>query len=154
MEVKLTQFADDTKCILADEASLRELVAALELFESWYGLKINKTKTKIISPKLVSEGVIHFQDMPVVSSAKILVIWLSLNNSEVTIYHKNYKPILNKIQSVCSSWSLRGLSLKGKVTVANALLVSLLQYPSAIIHTPEKGLQRVQTNCHWILMEQ
>lgn len=137
-EIKLTQFADDTTCVLADETSLRELISTLDLFESWSGLRINKAKTKVISPKLVREGSTCLQNMTVVSSAKILGIWLSLDNSEETTYQKNYKPILDKIRNVCESWSLRGLSLKGKVTVANALLVSLLQYPSAIIHTPQR----------------
>lgn len=73
----------------------------------------------------------------------------------------NFEPQLNKIKSICSSWSNRNLSLKGKVTVIYALLISLLQYQCAynniIQDIPNGGIKladlqtRVLT-CHisWI----
>lgn len=76
--------------------------------------------------------------MPVVAKAKILGIWLSTDASEEECFHNNYKTILDKIKNVCDAWSMRGLSIKGKITVVNSLLVSLLQYPCSIIQTPER----------------
>lgn len=76
--------------------------------------------------------------MPIKAKAKILGIWLGVNQSEEFIYEHNFKNILGKIQSVCDSWATRGLSLKGKITVANSLLESLLQYPCSIIFTPKR----------------
>lgn len=137
-EIKLTQFADDTTCMLADEASLKELLATLETYEKWSGLKINKSKTQVLSPGRERDGLSMIHGMPIVSKAKILGIWLDIDVSEEALYQNNYKPIMDKIRNVCGAWSQRGLSIKGKITVANSLLVSLLQYPSSIIYTPER----------------
>lgn len=137
-EVKLTQFADDTTCMLENEASLEELLTTLQTFEKWSGLKINKKKTQILYPAGARKGTSQIKGMPIVVKAKILGIWLSTDSSEETRFQYNFRPILDKIRNVCDSWSMRGLSIKGKITVANSLLVSLLQYPCSIIHTPER----------------
>lgn len=68
--------------------------------------------------------------------AKILGIWINSDRSEEASYNLNFKEPLNKIKSVCESWANRNLTLKGKVTIANSLLISTLQYPCSIIHTP------------------
>ena len=48
-EFKLTQFADDTTIIMDDtSASLRATLNVLEIFGDYFGLKMNKEKTKVI----------------------------------------------------------------------------------------------------------
>lgn len=135
-EVKLAQFADDLACMLADEQSLTALVNTLQKFEGWSGLKINKRKTQIISPSRLIRGESTLQGMNITDKAKILGIWLGLDRTEEWSYEWNFKGVLEKVQRTCDSWFQRSLSLKGKVTVANSLLVSLLQYPCSLIHTP------------------
>lgn len=135
-EVKVAQFADDITCVLADEQSMVELLSTLRRFTGWSGLKINKKK--IISPKLFKQGQSSLQGMPITSKAKILGIWIGLDQLEESNYDWNFKGTLQKIQKTCDSWHQRNLSLKGKVTVANSLLISLLQYPCAIVQTQAK----------------
>lgn len=53
-------------------------------------------------------------------------------------YTWNFKGPLDRIASICDSWSHRMLSLKGKITVANVLLISLLQYPASVTYTSER----------------
>lgn len=137
-ELKLAQFADDTTCFLADQDSLRELLSTMSTFASWSGLSINKSKTKIISPHLLNEGIGTVDGMPVVDRTKILGIWVGIDNTEANTYTWNFKNQLEKISSICDSWSQRMLSLKGKVTVVNSLLISLLQYPCSVTFTPER----------------
>lgn len=43
----------------------------------------------------------------------------------------NFKAQLDKMRASCSSWNNRALLLKGKVTVYNTLMISLLQYVCA-----------------------
>lgn len=77
--------------------------------------------------------------IPVVPKAKILGIWVATDHLEEASYLWNFKEILCRIRSVCDAWICNlALSLKGKITVANALLISLLQYPCSIIHTPSR----------------
>lgn len=86
----------------------------------------------------MQDGYTHFFGMPVSDRAKILGIWLGVDCSDEFNYENNFKGILAKIQNVCDAWTTRGLPLKGKITVANSLLVSLLQYPCLIVYTPER----------------
>lgn len=140
-EVKLTQFADDVTCMLTSETSLTNLIHTLETFSTWSGLKVNKSKTKILSYRATQERIDTLQGMHVTNKAKILGIWIGLENNEATRYEWNFKQQLQKIQGICESWAHRGLSLKGKTTVANALLLSLLQYQMSIIPTPNRVIK-------------
>lgn len=79
-----------------------------------------------------------------VKRMKILGIWFDAEDSEQGSYENNFSPILDRIKSISGSWSNRTLSLKGKVTVINALMASLLQYPTAAIHTPPRVIKEYQ----------
>lgn len=81
------------------------------------------------------------EGIPVVEEIKILGIWFRADPSDDDQYRLNFRDPLIKIRHICESWSNRQLSLKGKVTVANSLLVSVLQYPTAVTHTPTRVLK-------------
>lgn len=139
-EIKLTQFADDATCFLADGESLLHLLDSLSIFASWSGLVINRSKTKILSPALLYRGIDRIKGIPVVDKTKILGIWMGIQNTEANTYDWNFKTQLSKISSICDSWYHRHLSMKGKITVMNALLISLLQYPTSVTFTPARGV--------------
>lgn len=103
--------------------------------------KVWPYKTKIISPSLQEKGTDSLMAIPVVPKAKVLGIWIGADRSEEANYLWNFKEPLCRIQNVCEAWNNRNLSIKGKVTVANALLISLLQYPCSIIHTPSRVIE-------------
>lgn len=44
----------------------------------------------------------------------------------------------------CGSWTHRNLSLKGRVTVLNSLIVSLLQYMCSVTFTPKKVIDEAK----------
>lgn len=67
---------------------------------------------------------------------KILGVWILQNNWIQGNLAWNFNTILDMIKKTCDSWCHRTLSLKGKVTVINALLISLLQYPCSSIYIP------------------
>lgn len=75
-------------------------------------------------------------NIPVVSKVKILGIWFMRDDNIQNRYLLNFKPQLQRIKAVCDSWSLRSVSLKGKVTIVNSLLISLLHYPTSSTFTP------------------
>lgn len=151
-EAKLIQFADDVTCFIATEDSLSNLMHTLNLFASWSGLVVNTNKTKIICPRYLLEGKTHIMNMPIVAKAKVLGIWLGLDNSESNCYEWNFKKQLERIRTICESWNHRNLSLKGKITVSNALLISILQYPTSVSFTPERVLKeyrKITTDFLW-----
>lgn len=136
-ELKLSQFADDLTCFLRDEDSLLALLTTLDSFADYSGLCINKEKSQILCPSSsIHKNREVIQDIPVTRVAKILGISFKAKASVNDQYLLNFKKPLSKICQVCSSWSCRQLSIKGKITIANTLLVSLLQYPCSVIQTP------------------
>lgn len=143
-EIKIAHFADDMTVMLADEASLTELLRVLKEFETWSGLKVNKSKTKIVSPEKLEGGLASIEGIEITDKVKVLGIWIGIQNTEDFCYKWNYEHILLKIRQTCDKWQQRSLSIKGKITVINSLLVSLLQYPLSIIHTPERVYKEYQ----------
>lgn len=135
-EVKIVQFADDSTCLLRSFASLSPLLSFLGEFASWSGLTINKDKSMILLPNEDLSGIRSLHGIPVVKQVKILGIWFTRLCSPDEHYQLNFKPQLTKIRGICESWNARSLSIKGKVTLVNSLLISLLQYQSASIFTP------------------
>lgn len=136
-ERKISQFADDLTCFVRDANSLTELLRVLDSFATLSGLRINKDKSQILCPSnSMFTGSTELMDIPIVQEAKILGIFFRAGASPEDQYRLNFKKPLSRIKQICSSWSNRQLTLKGKVTVANALLISLLQYPCSVISTP------------------
>lgn len=134
-EIKITQFADDSTCVLRSLASLPPLLDFLKRFASWSGLTINKSKSMILLPNMALSGVRGLHGIPVVDRIKILGIWFTRGCSMDDHYQFNFKPQLGKIKSICDSWNARNLSIKGKVTLVNSLMISLLQYQCSSIST-------------------
>lgn len=151
-EIRIVQFADDSTCLLKDESSLKHLVAILNRFRGWSGLRLNKSKSMILLPGRRGPLPPQLELIPVVRKVKILGIWMFHEDTVQNNIKWNFDPLLNKIKSVCSSWNHRTLSLKGKVTVANSLLMSILQYPCASIFTPPqvfKDYRNIITQFIW-----
>lgn len=138
-EIKLSQFADDTTCFIQDSDSLSILLDTLVSFAQLSGLKINKDKSQILCPSnSIFSDHQKLKNIPIIQEAKILGIVFKSRATTEDQYLFNFKKPLEKIKQVYSSWSNRRISIKGKVTVANALLVSLLQYPCSVISTPPR----------------
>lgn len=76
--------------------------------------------------------------------AKILGVWFSPKRSEEEHYALNFAPQLDKMKQVCSSWSCRSLSLKGRATVFNSLIISLILYIAANSVTPSRVVTEVR----------
>lgn len=67
-------------------------------------------------------------------------------------YLWNYKDNLDRIRGICDSWLNRDLSIKGKISVVNSLLVSLLQYVASNSELPRQvhfELKKIITHFIW-----
>lgn len=148
----ITQFADDSTCLLSRQDSLVHLLSFMQTFSTWSGLVINKAKSMILFPNGNETGLSDLQGIPVVTRVKILGVWFTSQCSTNDHYQLNFKPQLLKIKSVCSSWNTRTLSLKGKATLVNSLMISLLQYQISSLATPPqvfKEYRKIITDFIW-----
>ena len=126
-EIKLSQYADDTTLILdGSEKSLSEALKILESFEKVSGLRLNSKKTEVLwigscagkSEKLHPEKDFNWQNTKV----KALGVWLSID-SEITV-KLNFVEKMEKMRNCLGCWTVRRLSLIGKITVLKSLVAS------------------------------
>jgi len=65
----------------------------------------------------------------------IVLLWITITTDEQKSVDKNFTPWLRLIQNILKQWSRRKLSLKGKITIINALALSLVVYPTSGLAT-------------------
>ena len=58
------------------------------------------------------------------------------------MYKMNYEPKIAAIENTIKAWSMRNLSLRGKVTVLKALILSKLQYLASVLGKPDQKIIR------------
>ena len=131
--IKLCQLADDMTLFLTDNSSVRHSLRMFEEFYRYAGLKLNKGKTEAII--IQNDGTLeHNLSLGIKwinRPFKTLGTWFSLDNEEMINLNKNDK--ISIIKSILNSWSLRRLTLKGKVTVIKSfVLPHIVQLVSAI----------------------
>lgn len=150
--ITLSQYADDTTFFLKDFASVQLLLALIERFSRLSGLRINKSKSHL----LLLGNHLHppeaYQEIQVVDQVKILGLVFKTNITEDENYKLNFEGPLTKISRICNAWSNMSLSIKGKITVLNSLVISLLQYPCSATTTPIRVLtefKKISTTFVW-----
>ena len=126
-EIKLSQYADDTTLILdGSEKSLSEGLKILQSFEKVSGLRLNSKKTEALwigscagkSEKLRPEKDFNWQNTKV----KALGVWLSTDPEITGKLHCVEK--MEKMRNCLGCWTVRRLSLIGKITVLKSLVAS------------------------------
>ena len=105
-EIKLSQYADDTTCYLADERSLRLLLLKLGLFSCCSGLRMNleKTKAKLLGPLQLQQnnkyGIEWITD-------KVTSLGIIHCESDEDMFTYNFKPRIENIKNLFNIWIQR-----------------------------------------------
>lgn len=150
--ITISQYADDATFFVQDFASLHNLLRLLDTFASFSGLNINYHKSYLLllghhlDPPTQCEGI------RITDQVKILGITFKNDMDEDQNYRLNFQPQIKKIQKVCSTWSNRTLSMKGKVLLISALMTSVLQYQCSNTTTPVRAVieyKKIITNFFW-----
>ena len=144
VEHKISMLADDTNIFLQYcEASLNAVLTLLDKFSLLSGLRINYDKSvaycigvkhskrlKTMFPIKWSEDVIETLGVkiPLYDRNKLFVI--------------NYEPKIAAMENIIKTWSMRNLSLRGKVTVMKSLLISKFQYLVSVLGIPDVQIIR------------
>ena len=83
-------------------------------------------------------------------AVKILGCYYSYNKELAK--ERNFLKIVTGVQKVLNLWSMRGLSLPGKVQIFKALGISQIQYVASMAYVPKKvilELERLQKMFLW-----
>jgi exonuclease III len=140
-EWKIGQYADDTSLFLNDEHSLSLALKTIDKFSKCSGLRMNRDKTEAIHIG-ESSNFIHKGDKIkwTNNNVKCLGVYINKNNRIAT--QANIMEKLGKIESLIKIWKCRSLTLKGKVTIVNSLLVSQMLYIASVIHIPKWAITK------------
>ncbi len=136
-EFKISQFADDTACFVKDTDSVREIISTLQSFQKCSGLKANLEKTHYKCLGSLINTQLDLNDL-VQAEGPITYLGITIGNTEEETYKLNLTPKINKLTEFINIWSQRSLSLKGKITVINSLLLPQLIYVVTILSSPSE----------------
>ena len=134
-KIVISQLADDTSIFLEGPQYIAPLLSVLKKFAICSGLKTNVEKTKVYN---IGNGYIvnhQLQGMKL-DNGPIKLLGIAITNNEKENIENNYLPKVKTMRHLLNIWSQRNLSLKGKITVINALIISLFVYPMTITDTP------------------
>ena len=138
----ISQYADDTSLILSSDDSIKAALETYDLFEKASGSKLNHGKSK----GLWLGSWRGRLDPPVEldwSSFKLKVLGVFIGIGDLV--EDNWRPRINAVDKVLSSWRSRSLSLRGKALVINALALSRIWYVASLVHMPPRILRELCT---------
>ena len=145
--VKISQYADDTTLLLADDTSIHETFKTFDFYEEASGAKINVNKCKgLWSGSLTNrnDSPTDFQWFNDQLLDKILGLYIGNNDCTTkTIEHK-----IHKITNTIAAWKHRDLSLKGRALIVNGLLTSTLWYHATNISLPDWAITEIETQLY------
>lgn len=135
---KISQYADDATFFLANSTSLDHLILSLNSFSRLSGLKMNSQKSHLLLLGNYKDPPTSIHGIQVSETVKILGMTYKTKITEEEQYALNFASRIAKIKHICSNWMNRNMSLRGKVTLVNALMASVMQYPCACTFTPTR----------------
>jgi hypothetical protein len=140
IEYKISQYADDTCLYIQDEGSLEHALTIFQKNSKCSGLNINMDKSEAIWIGASS----NYRHKPFklkwTQGATCLGVYTSNKLEDMT--RINIEAKIQKIEDLLKLWSLRKLTLLGKVRVVNTLIVPQLLYLGNVMHIPKQYITK------------
>ena len=147
------QFVDDT--MLMGLASVREakgIKCMLEAFKRASGLEVNKGKSQIFyfnTPPNIHGHITRILEFP---EGSFPSKYLGAPHMEGKATQRNWKELLDKMESKLNNWTHRALNFPSRLTLAKAILQAMLAYVFFVIAAPKgviKKIRAIQRNFLW-----
>ncbi len=141
-EIKISLLADDITLILLDQNSVKHSLEVLKVFSQYAGLNINidKTKAKYIGSLMSCD---HFPHGLSWIKTPIETLGIVITNNDVTNFKYNFQQRIFTLKATLNIWKQRKLSLKGKITVLNDLVLAPIIHVSSVVNTPNKAIEEI-----------
>ena len=143
-EIKVSQLADDTSLFISNTNSIKPVLDTLGQFQNLSGLKANIEKTKFYNISATEFDDRYMQGFNF-SKDKINLLGITITKDRSVSEEYNFRPRLKAMKTILKQWSRRKLSLKGKITVINALAIALIMYPTTVLDTPANILHEINS---------
>ena len=143
LDIKLSQYADDTSLFVRNITSLTNTLQLLEHYGRCAGLKVNKEKSEIIQLGVTDgksdKSGLKWVDGPI----KTLGVWVGKNTEE--IIKINFEERIKKLENMLNMWQGRSLTIKGKITLLRAQALPLILYTTSVLFTPKDIINRIDS---------
>jgi hypothetical protein len=146
-EIKILQMADDTTILTSKAEDIPKILKLLKEFHIISGLKTNVDKTtayrmgKIAdinnNPQIDKYGLV-WKTLPVD------LLGITITNEKERSIKNNFIDKLQGIELLTRIWSRRNLSIKGKLTIINSILIPKLIYPCTILDAPDEVIKEAE----------
>ena len=143
-EIKILQMADDTTLFTSRIEDIPKLMKVLKVFHAISGLKTNVDKT--IAYILGANNTIKVNDARyglLWKKLPISLLGIQITKDENESCKNNFENKIESIKVLTRIWASRNLTLKGKITIINSLLIPKLIYPCSILDTPQRVIKIV-----------
>lgn len=149
---KILQFADDSTLFVKEEESLDRALVVIDNFREVSGLELNLQKTQGIMLGPIEMAGSNSREIQWGNRFKILGIQFDSENSDNKDKVLNFDPAISKMKKICSSWSLRNLSLKGRTVILNTLVLPIISFQYTMLPVPQETIREIDnlvTNFLW-----
>ena len=115
----------------------------LRNFQSVSGLKLNfeKTIAKSIGSVKHSDCIGNFNIKW--SDDPVQTLGIIISNDPRVIMEENFMSKLRSTEKILNMWSIRGLSLKGRVTILKSLVIPKFLYPMSVLPVPKNVVDAI-----------
>ena len=142
-EFKLSQYANDTTCLVEDTTLASNLFKKLDLFRLCSGLELNRSKPEALwlgSNKNRTDTPFGIRWPEDYVNALGVCFTIDQNISD----SKNLETRLSSLEKCLSVWSSRDLTLYGNINIIKSLALSKLTLVSAVLPITEDFVKRVK----------
>ena len=149
-EYVITQYADDSTLTLDNNPeSLNKALFLIKIFGECSGLKANFAKTQAVwigEKRGCGEEIRTVEPIIWNHEGKFKLLGIKYELLNADHFSVNFNEKLQSVQTLLSDWSLRNLSLVGKVTVVKTLAFHILVQILTVLPNPSmQVLKRFQT---------
>ncbi|CAJ1079165.1 pol-like protein [Xyrichtys novacula] len=140
---KITQYADDINIMVLDSHSIDKVLKHIHDYEKVAGAKMNLEKSEIMFCGSNVDSVNKWNFAEVNKPKRILGVYVGKNENEAT--RTNWEIVITKTKNILNLWKARGLTLKGRVIVTNALVLSKINHIMGVCELPHWALNSLNS---------
>lgn len=138
---KVYQYADDTTLIVKDVKSVKKAMEILERYCKGSGAKINIQKTVYMN---IGDGENIQSLFPFKEEEGLKVLGVRIGKNEREMRDMMWDDVIGRMERVLNFWKMRELTLRGKVLVLNALMLSKMWYVLSVTPMPRWISKRIK----------
>ena len=142
-ECKILQYADDSTLMLENCSSIIESLKTLQKFSCVSGLKLNIDKCQGLWLGRLKQNTAIFENITF-GKGPIKCLGVYIGTEFKKCEQENWEKKLTAIEQILIKWSSRKLTLYGKVTVINSLVIPKLLYCISLLSVPQYVIDKIE----------